>query len=132
MPNREFIIETEELLEGKNIWTKARVLGEDNVPLLQADVTDYSLQVFDLNSDASETPVYQFSSTSASSVVFNTLQLDSSWTKDDVGYNFKHEVAYDAWAQQGGHTYVLEYELETDDGPVPIIHRVGIKSRHRV
>lgn len=131
MANKEFIIETKELLEGKNIWTKARVLGEDNIPLLQADVTGYSLQVFDTDVSTSETAVYSFSTTSASSVIFNTLQLDSSWRKDTIGYNFKHEVAYDAWVQQGGHTYVLEYELTTDDGPVPVIHRVTIKSRHR-
>lgn len=131
MANREFLIESE-IWEGKNIWTKARVVGEDNVPLVQADVTSYSLSVFDLNSDTSETAVYTFTATSASSVVFNSLQLDTSWRKDTVGYNFKHEVAYDAFTQQGGHVYLFEYELDTDDGPVPVMHKVTCKSRHRV
>lgn len=131
MARKEFIIESE-VLEGKNIWTKARVTGEDNIPLMQANVSGYSLQVFDAPSDASETSLYTFSTTSATSVIFNTLQLDSSWRKDAVGYNFKHMVASTAWTQEGGHVYRLEYQLETDDGPLPIIHRVKVLSRHRV
>ena len=130
MANQEFIIQSAQL-EGKNIWTKARVVGEDNVALVQADVTGYSLSVFDLTSDTSETAIYSFSDTSATSVVFNTLQTDSSWRKDSVGYNFKAMVAYTAWTQQGGHTYQLEWNLSTSDGPVPIIHRVKILPIHR-
>lgn len=132
MAAKEFIIRSE-LLEGKDIWTKARVVGDDLVPLLQADVSGYSLQVFDRDSDTSETSIYTFTTTSATSVVYNTLQLGPEWTKDDIGYNFKHRVDDAAWAQQGGHTYVLEYQLETTAwGPVPVIHHVTVISRHRV
>lgn len=132
MAAKEFIIKSE-LLEGKDIWTKARVVGDDLIALLQADVDGWSLQVFDRDADDSETAIYTFTMTSPSSVVYNTLQLDSSWTRDDIGYNFKHQVDSAAWTQQGGHTYVLEYQLETTAwGPVPVIHHVTIISRHRV
>lgn len=133
MARKLFIIETKDHPEGTNIWTKAVVVGDNLVPLLQADVSGYSLSVFDRDSDTSETEVYSFADTDATSVVYNTLQLGPEWTKNDTGYNFKHMVEWDAWVQQGGHTYVLEYELQTDDwGPVPIIHRVTVVSRHRI
>lgn len=132
MAAKEFIIRSE-LVEGKDIWTKARVVGDDLVPLLQADCSGWSLQVFDRDSDTSETSLYTFTQTSVSSVVYNTLQLGPEWTKDDIGYNFKHQIPQASFTQQGGHTYVLEYQLETSTwGPVPVIHHVSVISRHRV
>lgn len=132
MARKEFIIYSE-LIEGKDIWTKGRATGDDLVPLVQADCSGWSLQVFDRNSDTSETSIYTFTQTSVSSVVYNTLQQGPEWTYDDIGYNFKHRIAQASFAQQGGHTYVLEYQLETTAwGPVPVIHHVTVISRHRV
>jgi len=131
MPLKELIIRSQ-LLEGKDIWTLARVTGMDRAALLQAGVSSISLNVFDLNSETTETAVYTESGIVVISTIFDTLQLTDDWDEDDIGYNFKHRSPASNFTQEGGHTYAFEYELVTVSfGTLPIVHEVEIISRHR-
>ncbi len=51
-------------------------------------------------------------------VVFNTLQNDSTWTVDSVGYNFRHEIdvsQFEAFLK-AGEVYQVRYEVTPTTG----------------
>lgn len=80
------------------------VVPEDSRPILlarftklngavavQADVSSISLKIFDLDGDSPSSPVSSTAPSVAGSV-FDTLQTNSNWTRDDSGYNFSTQI----------------------------------------
>ena len=72
-----------------------------------------------------QTPVTGHSGVSlpVSAVIFNTLQTDALWTRDAIGYNFKHvlEVAAHPAFAVAGRSYRIVYELTPAAGQVILV-----------
>ena len=96
--------------------------------ILQADVASADYAVVD---SADPTTVIYSTSLVPSSIIFDTLQQDLSWTADDTGYNLKftaHQSGFPAspklyWVElkltlAAGGTAGLLWEVPTSDRPV--------------
>jgi hypothetical protein len=110
------IIVRDEIHEGQDFgFTMFRFVGGDGeTDFTGGDVTNVTLNVYDLDSDTPNTAVYTNSNVTSAVVA---LQIGSGWTKDDVGFNFRHWLSVanvGASNINGGHTYALEYTLTTD------------------
>jgi hypothetical protein len=105
----------------------ARVVGAGGAAITQSDLVSlaYSVYLLDEDDPDSQTTVAGHTAVSlpVSAVVFNTLQTDALWTKDAIGYNFKHVlevVAHPAFAV-AGRTYRIVYELTPAAGQVILV-----------
>ena len=95
----------------------ARVENSSGQTIDQASVASILYTVYELTKDDPTvlTPVagHQNVAINVANVVYDTLQLDSAWTVDTVGYNFRHELDVsqnEAFALAGA-TYQVRYEL---------------------
>jgi hypothetical protein len=105
----------------------ARVVGATGTPVTQADIAavKYSIYLLDEDDPDSQTAVTGHVAVplSVSAVIFDALQTDSLWTKDAVGYNFKHVLdvaAHPAFAA-AGRSYRIVYELTPAAGQVILV-----------
>ena len=131
---------TQEVVEGNDVWLVARVLRPDNVPVSQADLAS--------GSDAVEVHVYDITTSSlgtgangrqvlnktiaqgsAGSIVViatgsDPLVTDGYWNGyDDTGYNFIYQIevsdssggleGVDHVALQAGRRYQVEFTIRT-------------------
>jgi hypothetical protein len=107
---------TSDYWEGQDFWVLARVTGPDGILLSQGSFAgaadDWTLNVYDRTTGTPGTVVYTTSG-AASAIIFNTLQTDGYWTVDAEGYNMRHRVDAAQFTNTGGHSYTLEYELDT-------------------
>ena len=72
---------------GNPIDDLARVQGlSAGAYLKQADITSISYSVYDLDNGSA---VVKTGTLVVSSTIYDSLQVDKSWTKDNIGYNFK-------------------------------------------
>jgi hypothetical protein len=105
----------------------ARVVGANGENITQGDLSAVAYTVFlldDQNPD-NRTPVaaHADSPLVVAGVIFNTLQIDSTWTLDAVGYNFRHVLdvsAHPAFAV-AGRRYLIEYELTPAVGQIILV-----------
>lgn len=111
----------------------ARVVDNDAQPITQAGVREASYSVFlldDADPDARQ-PVagHNQVALAVADVVFDALQHDALWTRDTVGYNFRHTLdvsAAPAFAV-AGRRYLVEYRLDPTDGqPIIIRFRINV------
>jgi hypothetical protein len=105
----------------------ARVVGAAGAVVTRADIASikYSIYLLDDDDPDSQTAVtgHVAVSLSVSAVIFDTLQTDALWTKDAVGYNFKHVMAvaeHPAFAA-AGRSYRVVYELTPAAGQVILV-----------
>lgn len=104
------------------------VLDKNGSRITQSSLSSLSVKVFN-----ARTKEQTYSSTlTISSVVFNSLQTsDAAWTKDDVGYNFKHIVPGSAFPD-GSAEYRVEYKFTSSGGDVWITDPpIVVKTRYR-
>lgn len=114
-------------------WTLARVVGQDGLLLLQADVQAVSLNVFDAGKPGTAA-IYTNAAIDPTTVIFDTPQRDRRWTLPDQGYNFGHYLsaatAFGLTPEVGGHSYTLKYLVTTTarnaSGVIPIIRTVDV------
>jgi hypothetical protein len=105
----------------------ARVVGMAGTPVAQSDVAaaKYSIYLLDEDDPDGQTPVTGHTNVSlaVSGVIFNSLQIDALWTKDAVGYNFKHvlEVGTQPAFAAAGRSYRIVYELTPTAGQVILV-----------
>lgn len=92
---------------GMNTWY---VVGADQTALVTADVTAYSIALYDLDTG---TLVSTLTTTTPALTVYNSAQLDGYWTRDDIGYNVRHYLKNSDWTLTPGHTYRWVYTLTT-------------------
>jgi hypothetical protein len=116
-----------------SLTAMARIVGADGENITQADIATVRYSVFLLDDQDPDSrtaitghaqitlPVYE--------VVFNSLQLDATWTVDTIGYNFRHVLdiaAYPAFAV-AGRRYLLEYALTPLAGQVILVrYRINV------
>lgn len=105
--------------EGTFVTLLGRARTEDNTLLVQADVDNIVLRVFEQPADAPASEVYSTSLAKAS-VVFDTMQTDARWRGDSVGYNFKYVVNAKQLVARGGVTtrYEVTVNLASNQGPI--------------
>lgn len=97
-------------------YTLARVVGENGLPLEQADIESVAVFVYD-GSVTGSTAIYSDAAIDPTTVISDSLIRDRRWTLPDDGYNFSHYLdAATVFATEdevGGHTYQIEYRIET-------------------
>lgn len=94
---------------GMSAWY---VVGADQSALVSADVTGYSIAVYDLTARPSAL-IATLTSTTPALAVYNSPQLDGYWSKDDVGYNVRHYMKASHATFLPGHSYRFVYTLTT-------------------
>jgi hypothetical protein len=109
------------VIEGREAHIAARVVNRVGTVLVPADVASYTLDIYDLSaSTRDEYPVYEFASSSSSTLIQPTLVVDKYWSADDVGYNFLYPLAPPSpLPLLAGHVYRVEVWL-TATGPQPL------------
>ena len=76
----------------------------------QSDVSSISYAIYEL--DGLDTHTASTSLT-VSSVIYDALQTDDRWSKDNTGYNFKHDIAHTVFTTPG--RYRIEYKVIMSD-----------------
>ncbi len=105
----------------------ARVVGAAGAVVARADIASikYSIYLLDEDDPDSQTAVTGHVAVplSVSGVIFDTLQTDALWTKDSLGYNFKHllNVAAQPAFAAAGRSYRIVYELTPAAGQVILV-----------
>lgn len=62
-------------------------------------------------------------SLTVSAVIFDTFQTDDRWTKDAIGYNFRHDIGTTTFTTGG--EYVIQYTV-TPSGGNAVIEPVSV------
>ena len=122
--------------EGGWITTVARIDTPDGTRLVQAEVSEITLRVFNRSTATRPSePICPNATLLAADVVFDTLQTDGYWNADlagSLGYNFRHTMkpGVHPWENaelRGGEKYQLEYTIDTAlFGPLRVIHVVDV------
>jgi len=105
----------------------ARVVGPTGAVVTQADVASlrYSVYLLDDQDPDQQTPLTGHSGVSlaVSGVIYDALRTDAIWTRDAIGYNFKHvlDVSAHAAFPTAGRTYRIAYELTPASGQVILV-----------
>lgn len=91
------------IVEDSGATVLAYVLAADGTPLVVADISSMSYSVYEISEAGVATVVAAHNAVSLTpaDVVFDTLvtsATDSRWTYSGTGYNFKHSIAYTAFA----------------------------------
>ena len=105
----------------------ARVVGPTGAAVTPTDVASlrYSVYLLDEQDPDQQTPLAGHTGVSlaASGVVYDTLQTDPIWTRDAIGYNFRHvlDVSAHAAFPTAGRAYRIVYELTPASGQVILV-----------
>ena len=108
--------------EGVTPKLMARITGHDGANITQSDITSIERTFYDLDGDPDE-PIGAATAPVVADVVFDTLQLDDLWNKDEDGYNFKDEVVGSLLTEP--HRYMVKWIFTPTEGePFPHKHEV--------
>jgi hypothetical protein len=133
---------TQEVVEGNDVWLVARVLRPDNVVVSQTDLASsdaLTVRVYDITKTSLSTGLNgrqvlnkSYASGAAGDYVLlatssSALLTDGYWNGiDDTGYNFRYrlEVTNDNGGTEGedwvsleaGHRYHVEFSISTPNG----------------
>ena len=105
----------------------ARIVGHDAAVITRADVASIEYSVFLLEADDPDgrTAVTGHDGIALDkiSTLFDALQTDARWTRDTVGYNFRHAIDITSNAAFGlaGRDYLVEYRLTPYSGQVILV-----------
>ncbi len=104
--------------EGTHVTLLGRARTEDNSLLVQADVDNIVLRVFERPVDSPAAEVFSETLTVAD-VVFDSMQTDARWRGDSVGYNFRYTITAPQLVAQGGVATRYEVTINlTSGGPI--------------
>ncbi len=100
----------------------ARVEDSSGAQLTQADVSAVRYTVSEIDNECGDQPPtvvgHENVALSKTDVVFDTLQTDSTWTADAIGYNFRHELdvsQHEAFTKVG-QVYQVRFEVTPTAG----------------
>lgn len=99
--------------QNEDIYTLARVINPEQIPLVPTDVASIVCAVYDLSTQ-NLTPVLT-PTINVGAVMQSTLLTNYGWLQDDIGYNFRHRLEVGT-TLIGGHTYRIEYKLDATAG----------------
>ena len=105
----------------------ARVVGANGLLLTPAAISSvtYSVFLLDDQDPDSQTAVTGHGDVplAVNGVLYDTLQRDNVWTKDDVGYNFKHvlDVSDHPAFAVAGRSYRVLFALTPSSGQVILV-----------
>ena len=115
--------------EGQNITTLARIMlptgGQLTQGLVTGDASGTSIKLNVYNISETEAQVGTEADLTCSAVVYDTFQLDSGWSVDDVGYNFKHTYTGTSLDKSGAKVR-LEYYVPTDEGALYVVSEINL------
>lgn len=126
--------------EGQDVTITARVTDDAGNVLVPGDIASFTVDVYDITADPrTESPVYEYSSSTSSEILFATLQKGGRWSSDTIGYNLLYRLAKSVIAPfkfQGEHDYRVELWLESEASPsssentgsIPVIVELSFKS----
>jgi hypothetical protein len=84
----------------------------DGAAMVQADLGTIEYAVIN---DSTKEVITALTSLTVANVVFDTLQTDARWTKDNTGYNFRHDVGHTIMTDPDI-SYRLEYKVTLSGG----------------
>ena len=102
-------IEKAVVWEGSTPVLMARVVGSNNIAIKQADLNNVDYRV-----DEAGTQIVDTTALTIADVIFDTLQTttsDAAWTRDNTGYNFRHQLAA-ADLPDGDTTYLVQFRFK--------------------
>jgi hypothetical protein len=100
--------------EDGSVSLLARVVGQAGTAVTQASLTSITYKIFDTLSDTPTSAVASGTLT-ISDVIFDTLQTDARWTKDNTGYNFLHTIGAGVLTKENT-VYRIEYLFDPVTG----------------
>ncbi len=92
----------------------ARVVGADGVNITVASLTSIFWAVYNRITKAL---VAESDELTVANVVFDSLQTDARWSRDNTGYNFRHRVP-DTVLTNPNIIYAVEYKFTATGGEV--------------
>ena len=98
------------IVEDSGVTILSRIVGDDALPIVKADLTSITYKVFDLTSD-DPSVIINSGTPNITTDIFDTLQTDARWTTDATGYNFKHTLPAVAFPD-GNARYRVEYKFQ--------------------
>jgi len=107
-------IHTLSAFEDSGFSLMALLKGTDAENVEQADISSIAYSVYDLSSTGSSTDT---GTLTVASVIFDSLQTDSRWSTDAVGYNFRWDVPASIVAD-GAKSYRIEIAFTPASGEV--------------
>ena len=105
----------------------ARVVGATGTAVTRADVASirYTVYLLDDQDPDQQTPLagHTAVSLSVSGAIYDALETDAIWTRDAIGYNFKHvlDVSAHAAFPTAGRAYRIVYELTPASGQIILV-----------
>jgi hypothetical protein len=103
-----------EIEVGTTAMLIGRLIKNNNLGLFVVDVLEWNLGVYDLDSTSPEEPVWSIEEQpNGSPPFFASFQLDSYWTLDTNGYNFRTPASHQLVPWEGGKRYRAELEVFT-------------------
>lgn len=115
-------IRKDDVWQGVDYTFRERVVRDGGVALVEADVTSWSLRMFERDDDRDGKWIVRDSAPAG--FVFDTLSTDG-WTEDTVGWNFKYRLAYTTFKAQA-RRYRFEFSFTTASyGPIRTVWSVN-------
>lgn len=105
------LIITGQAMAKSGLMLLARIVGYSATPITQASLSSIDYAIRDLTSATTITT----GTLTISAVVYDTLQTDAVWDRDDDGYNFRWIVPA-ANLQNGGHRYRIDVRFNPASG----------------
>ena len=102
------------MFEDSGASPMARIVGNDGVNIVQADVTSIYRIIYNA---ATGVVVQASTEITVANAVFDTLQTDARWSYDDTGYNFRDDAPAAQFAS-GSVVYRIEYKFTPASGEV--------------
>jgi hypothetical protein len=123
------VIVTGTIIEGSDATTVARVVTDEFLPVLPADVISWTLQVFDLFDGSVAYEILD----ETSPIVMDTISVFAGWRLDSIGGNFRQKVSASSFGSEGGHTYQFVWTIQRvverdDDGDVTKTEAIKVVS----
>lgn len=105
-------------ITARNGSGEATGVGGEGKFLQQGDISQIDCKVYNLTDDPDGGTVNDLGTLTISSVVINSPDTSGEvWTKDDIGYNFRHLISSTVFAT-GGSIYRVEYKFTLTGGAV--------------
>ena len=116
-------IEMDDIYQGQDLFTRARLVNEDGTLPVQADFGTVALNLYRISETGTQDTAIFTEAPAIATVLFDTLQTDAAWTLDDTGYNFNTTIAGANIDELGGGRFKYECILTPTSGSTHVVAR---------